>query len=89
MGRIPDGAPPPKSADIHQVLKGTTRDLRDMMLKVHKQGFTVTRTNSGHLMIRTPADSRPKLTAFAPCTPSDRISLQRVKAKLRKMGVQL
>lgn len=88
MGALPADAPPPKSADIHHVLKGVTRDIRDMMFKVHNQGFVVSRTKC-HLMIRTPPGARPKLTVFAPCTPSDRLGLQRVKAKLRRIGARL
>lgn len=82
-------APPPQADDIHRILRGSNRDIRDLMLVVHHQQFKVSRTRNNHYKISTPDHFRTKESVFAPYSPSDVRSLERVRAKLRRIGVKL
>lgn len=79
--------PVPHTKGITQVLRGVTPEIAKLARRAHDQGYRVTRTNSGHLKVSTPEDHSPPQCAFMPGTTSDRLSPQRVKVKLRNIGV--
>ena len=80
---------PSKRGDINKVLNGASPEIRDVLKRAHDQGFQVTLTRNNHYKIQTPASWHTKETRFAPKTPSDRKSLQRVIRKLRHIGVDI
>lgn len=84
------GAKPPKqNVDVNRILKNVPSDLRDILLVAHEQKFVLGRTKNHHVSITTPRHWREHRTVFAPGTPSDTRGLHRVRAKLRRIGVQL
>lgn len=80
--------PPKRNEDINKVLKNVSSDLRDILRTAHAQQFVLGRTKNSHVSITTPSHWREKRTVFAPGTPSDIRGLHRVRAKLRRIGVQ-
>ena len=77
------------SMDINRLLRGTSREIRDMLLCAHKQRYAVGMTSRGHYSVSTPEGARPRLTVFMSKTPSDMRGLHRMRAKLRRIGVDL
>lgn len=74
--------------NINKILKGASREIRALLLTAHEQHFTVVPTNGGHFKVSTPQGVRPKRSEFSPKTPSDTRGLHRVRAKLRRIGVE-
>lgn len=75
--------------DINRILRGADREIRALLRRAHDQGFVIKRTNSKHYSISSPPGQRPRVTVFAPGTPSDSRGLHRVNAKLRRIGVDI
>lgn len=84
-----NGKPPSQNLDINHILKPARPEIREILRAAHDQKFTVRRTRNNHYSIATPPGVEPKQTVFSPSTPSDRKSVQRVKVKLRRIGVKL
>lgn len=58
-----------------------TREADKLWRRLRRQGFTVERTNGGHVRITHPAMHQP---VFTSATPSDARSLNNVVALLRR-----
>lgn len=80
---------PSARADIHRILKGTSPEIRGMLLLAHEQKFAVRPTSGGHYGVSTPLGVRPMKTVFMSKTPSDMRGLHRMRAKLRRIGVNI
>ena len=81
--------PPTSSNNINRILRAARPEVRAVLRAAHDQKYLVRHTSGGHYAISTPPGTHPKQTVFSPSTPSDRKSVQRVKAKLRHIGVKL
>lgn len=82
------GAPPPAASDINRILRGCGREVRDLLLLVHRQGFAVSPTKNNHYKVVTPPGTEKK-TVFMPGTPSDSRCLGRLRRKLRHIGADI
>jgi len=61
------------------------REVQDIIKKVERLGWAVTRTNSGHWLLRSPDPRVPLI--YAPHSPSDWRGLKNLKSLLRRYGV--
>lgn len=85
----PPPPPPKKKKDINRILRGASREIRDLLRIAHDQEFRVALTRSDHFSVTTPARFKRQVTVFAPKTPSDTRGLHRVRRKLRHLGVDI
>lgn len=74
---------------IHQLLRGASPEIRNLLIAAHHQGFGVTRTRSGHYAVTTPEHIRPKRTTFTPQHPGDARSVKQALSQLRGIGVDI
>jgi predicted RNA binding protein YcfA (HicA-like mRNA interferase family) len=58
------------------------REMRQLMRRVEKQGFTTENTNGGHVKITSP-DGKP---IFASSSPSDGRAIKNLISQLRRLG---
>lgn len=79
---------PARSLDINNILRGAHREIGEMLRVAHGQQFVVTATRGHHFKVSTPPGTAQPMSAFAPKTPSDTRGLHRVRAKLRRIGVE-
>jgi hypothetical protein len=80
---------PKQKEVIGRILRVAHPEIKSMLRAAHDQGFVVSKTRNGHYKIETPPHWREKDSRFAPGTPSDTRGLHRVRAKLRRLGVEL
>lgn len=83
------GKPLKRNDDVNKILKGIPDELRSVLRAAHEQQFVLGRTKKQHVSITTPPHWREHRTVYAPGTPSDSRGLHRVRAKLRRIGVQI
>lgn len=61
----------------------STKDYRQLLRKVKKQGFDVEQTKGGHVRVTSPCG---ELSRVIPCTASDFRAIKNSTADLKKIG---
>jgi hypothetical protein len=80
---------PPQKTHISKILRGVPPEIRDLMTRAHDQGYVVTVTSNNHLRVTTPPGRRPRGMVHAQKTPSDYQGVKNLRAKLRRIGVEI
>lgn len=78
-----------KKTSIRQILRGTSPEMRLLLLAAYEQGLGVSLTGNGHFRVTTPPGAKEKALAFMPGTPSEYRAIANARRKLRRMGVRL
>jgi predicted RNA binding protein YcfA (HicA-like mRNA interferase family) len=60
-------------------------EIRELVRRAHKQGWSVERTRNGHLRFRPPTG---KGQAIVGTTPSDHRTIRNIRAHLRRLGLR-
>lgn len=63
----------------------STKDIKHLLRKARRQGFTVRRARSGHYRLTSPAGATITIAA----TPSGPGGIHRARADLKRLGAQL
>lgn len=74
--------------DINRILRGCSREIRDLLLAAHHQGYVVEPTHNHHLRVSPPPDCPEKSgSVHVAGTPSDYRGLRNLRSRLRRIGV--
>lgn len=64
----------------------STKDVKALIKRAEKQGWTVSRTRADHLRWTSPTDPRPY---FSSSTPSDKRAIINISKDLQRRGLRL
>ena len=84
-----DDLPPPRKADINNLLRGASPEIRKLLHYAHEQGYTIARTSKKHFSVMTPSDHHPEAVVYAAQTPSSYLGVRNLRARLRRIGVEI